>query len=172
MMQLRILTAFVFFAAIPWVVGCGPARPKEMPETAPCSVSVLKDGQPVADVVVSLYREEGNGSMLIEGTTNSSGVAKIKTRWGAYMTNGVPVGTLKVTIDKYVAVPDETVTAEESAMWTPQQSAKYERERQALIDSLRVIPKTIADVTLTPLTVSVAPSTGATLEVELSDYKN
>ncbi len=165
------VTALVFLAVISIVVGCGPARPKEMPETAPCTVTVTQAGQPMADVVVSLYREGGNGSMLIEGTTNTSGVAKIRTRWGDYTTNGAPVGTHKVTVDKYVEVPPETVTPEESALWTAQQGEKYERERQALIDSLRIIPKQIADITYTPLSVSVVSSTGGSLTIEVNDYQ-
>lgn len=168
---MRISTAFVFFAAIPFIIGCGPARPTEMPETAPCTVTVMQEGQPMSGIVVSLYREEGNGSMLIEGTTNASGIAKIRTSWGSYTTKGAPVGTLKVTVDKYFEAPPETVTPEETARWTKQQGEKYELERQALIDSLRIIPKTIADVTLTPLSVSVTPSAGGSLTVEVGDYR-
>ncbi len=47
------------------IIGCGPRRPESMPNTAPCSITVLENGVPMAGVDVFLYRETGNGALSI-----------------------------------------------------------------------------------------------------------
>ena len=168
---MKHLTVLTLIAAVPFITGCGPARPKDMPETAPCKITVLQQGNPIPDVIVTLYREGGNGALNISGTTNAAGIAEIKTSWGNYTTKGAPVGTCKVTVEKYFEIPPETVTAEESALWTPEQGARYERERYAMVEKLRIFPVVISNIALTPLSVSVASRTGGTLTVEVANYK-
>jgi len=168
---MRITTIVTFMMAVPLIIGCGPARPQNMPETAPCKITVLYNGKPMQGVVVALYYEEGSSSLNIDGTTNASGVAEIKTTWGSYTTKGAPVGTCKVTLNEYFEMPPETVTPEESALWTPQEGARYERERQEMVDKLRTIPKEITNISLTPLSVTIEPRTGGSLTVEVSEYK-
>jgi len=167
---MRTLIIFVFTATLPFIVGCGTTRPKEMPETAPCEITVLQDGKPMTDIIVSLYREGGNGALSIGGTTDASGIAKIKTTWGAYTTDGAPVGTCKVTVDKVFDFPRETVTPEEMDHWTPEQGRKYEQQRQEMIDKLRATPAVLAG-TSSPLSVSIESRSGGNLTVEISDYK-
>jgi len=56
--------------------------------------------------------------------------------------------------------------------WTPEQGAKYEREREEMIDKLRIIPKEIALISSTPLSITVESGAGATLTVDINAYKN
>ena len=161
-----------FIVAVPLLIGCGPARPPGMPDTAPCRIIVLQDGNPVPDVVVMLYREGGNGALSISGTTDAFGVAVISTSWGNYTTRGAPVGINRITVDKFFEMPPCPVTPEESALWTPAQGERYERERQALVDGLRIIPVAIANINTTPLSVSIEPRIGGSLTIEISDFKN
>jgi hypothetical protein len=39
------------------------------------------------------------------------------------------------------------------------------------VETLRIIPIEIANVSLTPLSVTIVPRTGGTLTVDISDYK-
>jgi len=169
---MRILTITAFITLVPFIIGCGSARPKEMPETVPCKITVLDNGKPIQGAVVTLYNKTVSGSLLIEGMTNASGVAEIKTTWGSYTTKGAPLGTSQVTVDKYVEVPPSTVTEKEMERWTSEQGAKYEREREEMIDKLRIIPKEIALISSTPLSITVESGAGAALTVDINDYKN
>ncbi|MDR0521075.1 MAG: hypothetical protein LBH00_04375 [Planctomycetaceae bacterium] len=169
MRTLTLITLLLFVTLT--LSGCGVPRPANFPETAPCKITVLQDGKPYADVAITLYREEGNGALAISGMTNSSGVAIIETSWGRYVAKGAPVGLCKVTADKSFEVPPETVTPEESALWTQEEAAAYEAKRAAEIDKLRIIPKKIAEISLTPLTVNVESGKGAELTVNVEEFQ-
>ena len=168
---MRIHTCLTFVAAVLLFIGCGPARPTDMPTTAPCTITVLDGGKPMRGVSVVLFYAEGSASLVIGGMTNASGVAEIKTTWGNYTAKGAPIGVSKVTVDKSFEIPPETVTPEESARWTPAQGAKYERERMEMVDKLRIIPAAISDISLTPLSVSVESRTGGSLTIEVGDHR-
>jgi hypothetical protein len=147
--------------------GCGPTRPEGMPKTAPCTITVLKDGVPVPDVDVSLFRAEGNGALSISAYTNSSGVAKIKTAWGKYRTQGAPVGICQVTLTKHVALPPDGVTEAQMERFTPQEAAAYEKKREADIDKLRPIPKHFSSSNTTLLEIIIDEKNGAELTVDI-----
>jgi len=142
-----------------------------MPKTAPCTIAVLQDGQPLAGVWVSLRNEEVSGALTINGTTNASGVALIKTAWGNYEVKGAPVGVSKVTVVKFFDIPG-TVTEAETEHWTQAQVERYEHEQKALADKLRIIPVVLSSPSLTPLTVTVEPRIGGTLTVDINEYKD
>ncbi|MDR3110019.1 MAG: hypothetical protein LBU65_10110, partial [Planctomycetaceae bacterium] len=131
-----------------------------MPETAPCSVTVQKDGVPVSDVDVTLYTAGGNGSMIIRGKTDGAGVAKISTSWGEYITDGAPIGICKITLDKNFEMPNPPKVMEDEPSWSPAQWEKYERDYNAELDKRRVIPKNLTDSTTTPFEVEISPKSG------------
>lgn len=168
---MRFLTFFVFIAVIPFFIGCGPKRPEGMPETVPCTVTVLEGGTPMAGVIVTLRNDTASSSLLIEGTTNSAGVAEISSTWGNYTAKGAPIGPAKVTLNKPFEIPPPTASEAEMELWTMEQSTKYLKEREEMIDKLRIIPKIVSVVSQSPLTVSVESGSGATLTVDINDYK-
>ena len=167
---MRVFTVFSFMAVVPFIIGCGPARPPEMPATVPCTVTVLDGGTPLQGVAVTLRFDELSSSLLVEGTTDASGVAQIKTTWGNYTAKGAPVGTCKVAVDKYFEIPPNTISEEESEKWTMEQATRHLKEREELIDSLRIIPKEISNTSTTPLSMTVEAS-GGSLTVDVSEYK-
>jgi hypothetical protein len=157
---------FYIFLAL-FIAGCGVPCPKDMPETAPCSITVLKDGKPMADVDVNLFRAGGNGALSIGGKTDGNGVAKITTAWGNYKTNGAPVGVCKVTVDKYFEFPPETVDQEETYTWSDAQGAAYEAKRRAEIDKHRIVPRKFTEMDTTPFSVTVESHTGGELTADI-----
>ena len=167
---MRLLTFLAFIVAIPFMSGCGASRPDDMVETAPCTITVLQNGSPASGVVVTLFLEGGNPSLVPRGITDSSGNAVIKTSLGAYTTAGAPIGTCKVTLDKEFEVPPSTLTPDQVSDLTSDQAAKYEQERRAAIDKARIIPENLANIARTPLSLTVASGSGGTLTVELSEY--
>jgi len=168
---MRLLSSIALIVVIPLIAGCGGAsRPADMPETAPCSITVLQSGSPVSDVVVTLFLEGGNPSLVARGTTNSSGIATIKTSLGAYTTSGAPVGKCKVTLDKEFAIPPSSLTPDQVSDLSFEQAEKYNRERKEALDKARIIPEKIASVALTPLSLTVASGSEGTLTVDLSEY--
>jgi hypothetical protein len=168
---MRIITIITLLTIVTLIAGCGPARPKDMPKTAPCVITVLQDGKPMQDAVITLYYAEGSGSLNIDGTTDESGKAEIRTTWGSYTTKGAPVGTCKVTVNKHFDIPPDSATWEESMTWTPAQAEKYEKDRAELVAKMRIVPVEIASVERTPLTVTIESGAGGTLTVEINDYK-
>lgn len=154
---------------MPLICGCGPARPENMPQTAPCTVSVFKDGVPVPDVEVSLYREGGNGALSIGANTNSQGEAIIRSSWGKYSAKGAPVGKNKVTIMQYFVVPG-ALSSEELERLSPSEQAKYEIKYEAEFDKHRPIPKELSFASLTSLEIDVQPKHGGSLKIDLKDY--
>ena len=167
---MRILTFLAFIVAVPFITGCGSSRPNDMVDTAPCTVTVLQNGSPMSGVVVTLFLEGGNPSLVPRGTTDGSGNAVIKTSLGAYTTAGAPIGTCKVTLDKEFEEPPSTLTPDQVSDLTSEQAAKYAQERKAAIDKARIIPEKIASVARTPLSLTVAPGSGGTLTVEISEH--
>jgi 5-hydroxyisourate hydrolase-like protein (transthyretin family) len=150
------------------LVGCGPARPTDMPETFPCKINVVNAGTPLSGVDVSLFRAEGNGALSITAHTNSNGVADIKTAWGSYITSGVPTGTYKVTLMKYVVLPDDGITEAQKEKFTPEEAEEYEKKRNEEIDKLRVIPKQLSDSKTTPYEIKIVDNSGAELTIDIA----
>jgi hypothetical protein len=169
-MKTYVMTCLCYLA-IPMILfssGCGTARPKEMPKTAPCTITVVKDGVPISGVDVSLFRSEGNGSLTISAYTNMNGVATIQTTWGNYSTQGAPVGTCKVTLTKHVSTPSDGVTDAQIEKFTPQEAEEYEKKREAEIDKLRPIPKHFSAQNTTPLEIVIEEKNGAKMTVDLN----
>ena len=169
---MRTLTFLTFIAAVPLITGCGAARPDNMVDTAPTTITVLQNGSPMSGVVVTLFLDGGNPSLVARGTTDGSGNAVIRTSLGDYTTSGAPVGMCKVTLDKEFEIPPSPLTPDQVSDLTLEQAARYEQERRAAVDKARIIPERLASVSLTPLSLTVASGSGGTLTVELSEHMN
>ena len=73
-------------------------RPDGMPDIHPTTFTFTQDGAPLADAKVTLISTDGtNVQWPAGGTTDSSGVVKVKTM---SQFDGVPAGKFKVTVSK------------------------------------------------------------------------
>lgn len=80
------------------LIGCsGEKRPEGMPKLYPCSITVLQEGKPLENASIDLIMKNGSFKWPVSGTTDSSGVAELRTH-GLYP--GAPSGTFTVTIEK------------------------------------------------------------------------
>ncbi len=106
--------AFALLAATTLVVFAGckdKSRPSDLPDGVACTVSVVQDGQPLADAEVMLVgMDEANKKYSPGGRTDAKGDCELKT----YGYPGVAPGKYKVTIWKDVEEGGETIVDEET----------------------------------------------------------
>jgi hypothetical protein len=93
------------------LTGCSSPKPDGMPQLYPVEVTVIGEGRPIADVMVTLMPIDSNSRWASGGETNTLGVAVLKTQ-GVYAgaaTGKYKVCISKIEIDPIVPVgPDET----------------------------------------------------------------
>lgn len=81
-----------------FLIGCsGEKRPEGLPKLYPCTITVLQEGKPLENASIDLIMKNGFCKWPIAGTTDSAGVAELRT-YGLY--KGVPSGTFSVSIEK------------------------------------------------------------------------
>ena len=99
---LSALLCGVLFSA-----GCGRGRPKppDMPPLYPCTLTFTQQGVPLTEASIVLHSDS---KWAVSGKTNEKGEAKLVTS-GFY--DGVPAGTYKITVTKFVVVENETTGA-------------------------------------------------------------
>ena len=91
---LLLLTLSVVF----FVPGCQEKTPEGFPKLIKnASVTVIQDGNPLADAKVTLYSDDPAIKWTIGGKTDANGAAKLVTH-GQYP--GAPAGTFQVTVSK------------------------------------------------------------------------
>jgi hypothetical protein len=95
-----IVYIFIIFISI---LGCSSQQlPDDLPTLYPCKITVIQDGQPLADASVILHLTDhstnhGGKSWVPMGLTDENGVAVIKTN-ARY--NGAPLGKYKILVNK------------------------------------------------------------------------
>jgi hypothetical protein len=86
----------LLFGVLLFVTGCGDsAKPKDLPELYPVTITVTSEGKPLENAVVDLVADPPLKFQAITGT-DANGKAVMKT----YNYNGVPVGKFKVVITR------------------------------------------------------------------------
>ena len=142
--------------------GCskGPAKPDNIPDLTPVTVTVTYNGQPVAEASVLL--SPISGQFAAAGTTDSAGKAVMKTD-GMY--DGVAPGEYRATITKREKLDVDLGETPED----PAQLAAYEEKLASMPVPKHLIPEKYSSFSTSGLTVTVAG--GAPLEetFELSD---
>lgn len=91
------------------IAGCGSGgRPADRPKTAPATVTVICDGQPLegASVVLTSTDPARRGAM---GMTDAAGIAKLMTFEAG---DGAIPGEYKVAIQKAEGAPQQSVSME------------------------------------------------------------
>lgn len=157
------IVPFVLLVSIILIGGCSK-RPSDFPQTFPCTITITKAGQPLANATVVLVSESESGPWVTSGTS-VSGPITIKTRWNDYEANGAPAGNYKVLVDALFDKPDapqidEVTTDQETA-------AKIMADYEKKINALRVVSPRYNDVNETPFTLTVTQTgTNATFDIK------
>jgi len=154
------------------VLSCNKnSLPPDVPEIAPCVITILKDGKPVNDATVSLSRTEGHGGWTVYGMTDFEGIAKITTASVNASAQGAPIGDYKVTVQKEPPVPRGNKTPEEMQRMTRDERSAYNAALRKQFAALpREVPNIFYQNNTTPITLKVEPKTGATVTFELNDF--
>jgi len=168
MNRISVLQRLLLVASIgALAVGCGKTAPEGMPATVPFTVKVVDGSKGIADVQVVLESETAIGS--VAGTTNSSGVAVIKTTYKNFTANGAPTGEYKVRCIKDPVVDHWKTQDEISAMDLGERQAYFD-EWKAKCDELpREVPLILNDFDNCPCKTTVAD--GGEYVVDVSEYK-
>jgi hypothetical protein len=150
--------------------GCGGVPvPKNFPATSPCQITITNGTSPLAGVAVNLFPDAPLPKIVVEGTTNSSGIALMQTKQGDYSKEGVPNGEYKIRLVAVIDTGIPPLSLEEQMNMTSQQLEARQEEIDSKTDSLRIIPKKLASITTTPLKLTVSGETS--LEIDVSPYK-
>lgn len=163
------LVPFILIALL-FASGCDTAPSGFPKKLSSCHVTVTDGGKPIGDVTVNFISDKVTGGVVVGGMTDSSGKATIRTQHGEYSREGAPLEEFKIVLSTPLSVDMPTLTPEERFAMKPQQLAELEKQRQAKIDAIRIIPKKLSSPAATPLTLTVG-SDAAKLDVDISQYK-
>jgi hypothetical protein len=153
-------------------VGCGGVPvPDELKNLCPVTITVIDSDQAMEGVSVALFAKTSGGAWASRGVTNEKGVAVIQTSRSSYTGKGVPAGDYKVTLIKTVNFPPELEPQETDQNLPPQAVAAKEKKRNDFLEKNRIIPKLLELSDTSPVELTVASQTGATLIIDLSKYK-
>lgn len=150
------------------VVGCGKRAPEGFPEVQPFKVKVVDGSKGIAGVQVTFSSPQAAGA--IAGTTDSSGLATMKTTLKNYTASGVPTGEYRVCCLKDPVVDHWKTDDEMMKMSIPDREA-YFAEWQAKCDALpREVPKELGSYDHSPASTTVAAG-GGELTIDVAAYK-
>jgi hypothetical protein len=153
-----------------FLLGCsGVSVPQNFPATSSCQITITNGTTPLAGVVVTLFPDAPLPNIVVEGTTNSSGIALIRTKQGDYSKEGVPNGEYKIRLIEVIDTGIPPLTSTEEMHMTQRQREARQKEIDSKTDSLRIIPKKLASITTTPLKLTISGETS--LEIDVSTYK-
>ncbi len=174
-------TPFIYFAFLVsmssfMLIACSQ-RPAGIPELLPVTVTVMKDGAPLAGANIGLYPTDSAaftkapGVLAFTGKTGDDGVATIKTICGKYVGEGVPQGSFRVTVAKLPNVV-HSKTEDQRAKMQETEALAYQKEIEKQIQKLgEVVPAKLGDVVKSPLLLEVGDKGGA-LSVNVDEYMN
>jgi hypothetical protein len=153
-------------------LGCNRVPvPDELKDLCPVTITVTDNNLPMEDVLVSLSAKTSGGAWASRGVTDAKGFAVIQTSRASYSGTGVPAGDYKVTLAKTVNLPPDLVPEEKDQNLLPKEAAIKETKREDFLEKNRIIPKVLELSNTTPVELTVTPKTGATLTIDLSQYK-
>ena len=158
---------FATFFILIAIVGCGDGRPKDMPKTFPCQIVIVKDGVPQEGYQVTLYPDPGNLLLSINATTDSSGVARVRTQMADYVAEGAPEGSYKVAVDKPAELPSDGV---DSAQLSREDREAYYIKRAAEAEKFRIVPVRLTKANSTPFEMKLAKGSETRWTFDVKDY--
>lgn len=143
---------FLFLTGIGMLFcGCGgDKRPEGMPELKPVTLTITQDGAPLTNASVTLIAQDSaNAIWPAGGTTNSSGVLKVKTM---SKFDGAPIGKYKIVVEKTETTGADT--AVESSDEAGATAAKSD------VKSYNLVESQFRSAASTPLELEVTASGG------------
>jgi hypothetical protein len=149
------------------ISGCSYAPP-DFPKTKLCSVTVLRDSKPVADVFVTLTPAESGGMWTVSGKTDTNGVAVLRTFQGTYVVQGAPERMFKVTLEKQPVVEGEKSPKEIEKLGMTGIQKYHEEIEQKRAALPKIIPEILNQNSRTPILFDLSKE--QTLRIELNDY--
>ena len=160
----RFFPSFLLIFAFFVTFGCGKGY-QGGERLYPVSVTVTKDGSPLASATVVLLREDGE-TINAGGVTDGSGVAKIKVdaQW-----DGVPAGTYKVMINKDVQVQEEMSRDEYNKLELLEKEAYDNKMYEKRMSMPPPVPKVLSGME-SPLSIEVTGSGDNTASFDISKY--
>ncbi len=160
------LFALLGAVALTAVVGCGgPKKPADMPELYPVKITVIQDGQPLEGASVMLNDPSLKIRFVMGATTDSKGVATIKTD---AQFPGAPAGDFKITVRKST----EPETTDEVAPTDPAERAEWEKKQAELANQMAdTVDLKFGDMAQTPESITVGPG-GAEKTVDVGEKVN
>lgn len=124
--------------------GCNKTPlPDGMPPLVPCEVTVMQDGYPLSNAIVTLSPVDGDPKWSASGNTDELGIAKLYT-WSSY--EGVAEGKYKLTIGKT-----------ETEKLPPQPSGSSEPSK--IPKSFSLVEERFGNSDTTPLEITVVKGT-------------
>jgi hypothetical protein len=135
--------------------GCGGKKlPSDLPKLNPVSITIIQDGKPLAEAMITLTQLDGAAKWSATGNTNAQGIAHHFSTNGMY--EGVAAGKFKVCIRKVererekIDIPPEPTDPAEKYAW-----------RQKYIDRVPppkeydLVEKKYSDLKTTPLEIEI-----------------
>ena len=151
--------------------GCGDAvkAPAELKNLVPVSITVKNGDLPMGDIQVILFAKSG-GAFACNGVTGNNGVANIQSSRSSYTGNGVPPGTYTVVLSEPIEIPEELISQESDQNLPPAAQAEKSRKLNEFLSKNQIVPSALT-TSASPIELTVANKTKATLTVDITQYK-
>ena len=163
----------LLFVLFPVIFGCSD-KPVGFPALHPCRVEVLNNKKPEENVNIFLFPVASSGassSPTISGKTDRRGIAVVATALHNYRQSGAPVGEYIVVLVKLPELADTVSSKERDRMLPLQQMAYNEEQIRRRAALPKIVPSKLTASHTSPLKMTVAEKTGASLTVDLADFE-
>ncbi|MDO5552704.1 MAG: hypothetical protein Q4G68_02995 [Planctomycetia bacterium] len=146
--------------------GCegGAPRPDNFPKVVSFQLKITKDGTPLPGAEVELVAEQNIG-VAVGGTTDASGLVKLKTVQGSYAREGAPEGAYKCVVVPAIKVEGELPESELAKMSLDESSAYTQAIEEKRELARKEIMGSFSSKETTKLAVSVQKEGFATLDI-------
>ena len=151
----RLSLVFCLALTLSATCGCKQQKlPPGMPPLYPIHITVMQDGKPLPDAIVSIAPTQGDSKWGAVATTDKTGVAKVFYTAGQY--EGVVAGKYKATVRKVekerekIDIPPEPKDPQEKYAWR----MKY-IENQPAPKEYELVDQKFMDFRTTPLEFEV-----------------
>ena len=169
---MRTFSLLLFSAFLLTYCGCsgvGGQVPTELRNLVPASVTVTNGDQPMAGIQVVLLTKTG-GAYACNGVTDVNGMAQIQSSRSSYTRKGAPAGTYTVVLSESIEVPENLLSQESDQDLPPAAQAEKARKLEEFLSKNQVVPSALT-TGASPIELVVAERTGATLTVDVTQYK-
>ena len=148
-----IVFSCLFLACFLLFTGCDRQKlPPGIPKLYPVTITVMQDGEPLAEAELVIVNTDPSTNWSAGGTTDKNGIVKLRTM-GQY--NGAPLGKYKVGVRK-MEIPDITLPAERPS--DPEGSKEYSRLVKEINDNTFILVEEKFSIGQSQLEVEITAS--------------